>query len=129
MKNSNLIKLFALTIVFIFSVLNVSAKQSKNIVYDAEQKNGVLVGQTLYKCENNNLEKFARYNYVYDNDNRILENNISRWNKETNNWEKSISVQYRYENNTISTKYYAWNKDNNRYQIIPSMSNQIKRNL
>lgn len=129
MKNNNLIKFTTLAIILISSILGASAKQSKNIVYDAQQRNGVLVGQTLYKCEENTLEKFARYNYVYDKDNRIIENNISRWNKDTNTWEKSISVQYRYENNVISTKYYAWNNENMRYQLIPSLTNEITESL
>ncbi len=128
MKRSNIIKVLSLVIILAFSFLSASAKQSKNIVYDAVQKNGVLVGQTLYKCEDNTLEKFARYNYVYDKSNRIIENNISKWNKESKSWEKSISVQYRYENNVITTKYYAWNSNNMRYQLIPSMGDTIIEN-
>lgn len=125
--NKNLLKKLALaSMLLVTSSLSVFSKQNNNtIIYDAIEQNGVLIGQTLYKCDDNKLEQFVKYNYIYDNNDRIIENNITKWNKERNSWEKSISVKYAYQNNTITKKYYIWNENSHRYKLLPNMSKTI----
>lgn len=126
MKKGNIIKISMLFILFIISSLNLSAKQSKDFVYDSIEKNGILIGQTIYKCNENLLERFVQYNYVFNDENRIIENNILKWNSESKKWEKGASIRYTYANNTITTKYYKWDSNKQDYILIPKMSSIIE---
>ena len=126
MNTRNVFRMLTVMIVLVATQFSAYAKQDNNIVYNALERNGVLVGQTIYKKEGSNLAQVARYNYVYDQNKRIVENNISRWNKEDQVWENSISVQYRYKGQNITTKYYAWDNETNTYQLIPRLSSTIK---
>lgn len=126
MKTNNIFRILTAMIIIVTSQFTAFAKQDISIVYNAVERNGVLVGQTLYKKEGESLAQMARYNYVYNQNNQIIENNISKWNNKTESWDKSISVQYRYDDQTISTKYYAWDNEKEEYIHIPKLNKEIK---
>ena len=72
MKAMNFIKtLLEIVTVFIANATISAAKLNNNLIYNAEEVNGVKVAETVYKMDNNLLTKYMKYNYKYDaNDQR-----------------------------------------------------------
>ena len=54
--------------------INAMAGNHDNLVYNNEEVNGVMVGQTVYKNIDNMLVNYMQYNYKYDNQKRMTEN-------------------------------------------------------
>lgn len=132
MKFKQIYKVLLVALVTISGFCSVSAKSniSNNIIYNLEEKDGILVGQTLYRQEGKELSNYLKYSYVYDNNNRIVENNILRWDDDTNTWSKALTVRYQYEGQNVNTKSYIWDASRQEYKLIPQFSKQfLDKNL
>lgn len=127
MKFKQVYKVLLVALVTISSFCSVSAKSniSNNIIYNLEEKDGILVGQTLYKQEGKELSQYLKYNYVYDNQNRIVENNILRWDEDNNRWGKALTVRYQYDGQNVNTKSYIWDASRQEYKLIPQFNKQF----
>ncbi len=122
MRMKSFYRVLVLTILMTCTAFSAFAKQSvntNNIVYNFEERNGLLVGQTLYKQEGKALSHYIRYNYTYDQNNKIVENNIQMWNKDKKQWDKSLSVRYEYNGQNVSTQCYKWDANKNSYKLLP----------
>ena len=126
MKMKYFYKLLILAVIILSSTFTASARNSaNNIVYNLEEENGVLVGQTLYKQEGKMLSQYIRYNYTYDKNNRIVESNILKWNNASNKWDKCLIVHYLYEGQEVSTRSYKWNKQYEKYELMPKFNTEF----
>ena len=54
--------------------MNASADNKNNLIYNSQEVNGVMVGQTVYKAEGSLLANYMKYNYKYDDQKRMTEN-------------------------------------------------------
>ena len=119
MKAKQLIKFLGLSLLFIcITTISVSARHNKsNIFYNLEEKNGATVGQTLYKENGKVLSQLAKYAYTYNEDNRIIQNNISVWNNDENKWERGFLIRYNYEGQNTTVEYYKWNRERGIYEL------------
>lgn len=120
-------KVLIVAVMLIGSIFTVSAKTSvNNIVYNIQEKNGMMVGQTLYKQEGKTLTQYLRYSYVYNNEHKIVENNIEKWDSQKQEWVNGLTTKYSYEGQNIVTKTYKWNNDKKAYQLMPSKTKEFK---
>lgn len=127
MKFKQNFKVLIIAVLLIGSFCNLSAKTNvNNIVYNTHEKNGMLVGQTLYKQEGKTLTQYLRYNYVYNNENKIIENNIEKWDNENQTWINALTTKYSYENQNVLTKTYKWNSIKKIYQLMPEKTKQFE---
>lgn len=102
--------------------LNVSARNDNNLIYNSEQKDGLLIGQTVYKQDGESLSNYIKYNYAYDAQKRMIQNETMKWNNLKNNWENDLCIRYRYEGGSVTTEYYKWNNKKAEYILVPEMT-------
>lgn len=123
MKTKVFLKTVVLSTVLLMSSIAVSARNyDGNLIYNSEEENGVLVGQTVYKMEGDNLANYMKYSYKYDDNKRMIENETLRWNSQKSQWEQDLCVRYAYEGKTVTTSYYKWNNRKQTYTIVPEMT-------
>ena len=63
--------------------LNASADNKSNLIYNSEEVNGMKVAETVYKMDGNTLANYMKYNYKYDDQNRMTESEALKWNTST----------------------------------------------
>lgn len=102
--------------------LNASADNKSNLIYNSEEVNGVMVGQTVYKMEGSALANYMKYNYTYDNQKRMTESEALKWNSIKNSWDNDMCIRYAYQGKSITTTYYKWNKKQGEYVLVPEMT-------
>lgn len=75
MKALNLMKIvIAVVIAFIANVTIYASTPDNNLIYNAEEVNGMKVAETVYKMDGNMLTNYMKYNYKYDENKQMTEN-------------------------------------------------------
>lgn len=123
MKKLLSLKVFVLSATLLLGILNASARSlDGQLIYNSVEKDGVKVGQTVYKMNGTLLTNYMQYNYKYDDKKRMIESELLKWNANKENWEKDLKVTYFYEGKTITTHYYKWNEKKQSYILDPEMT-------
>lgn len=74
MKVNVSIRTIALSVVLFVGSLTVSAHNNDgNLIYNSEERDGVMVEQTVYKKEGAALANYMKYNYKYNDQKRMTE--------------------------------------------------------
>lgn len=102
--------------------LNASADNKSNLIYNSEEVNGMKVAETVYKMDGNTLANYMKYNYKYDDQNRMTESEALKWNSTKNTWGKDMCIRYAYQSKTMTTTYYKWNNKKGEYILVPEMT-------
>ncbi len=102
--------------------MNAMADNSHDLIYNSEEVNGVMVGQTVYKSDGTTLANYMRYRYTYDDQQRMTQNETQKWNSRKNVWENDICIHYTYKGKTVTTEYYKWDKKTQAYVLAPEMT-------
>lgn len=102
--------------------LNASADNKSNLIYNSEEVNGMKVAETVYKMDGNTLANYMKYNYKYDDQNRMTESEALKWNSTKNTWGKDMCIRYTYQGKTMTTTYYKWNNKKGEYILVPEMT-------
>ena len=120
MKKMNLAKcVVVLVITFVASLSTYAAKMNNNLIYNAQEVNGLKVAETVYKKDGNMLTNYMKYNYKYNDNNQMTENMSQKWNVNKNCWENDLCIRYTYDNKSVTTEYYKWNSKKNDFILIP----------
>jgi lipopolysaccharide export LptBFGC system permease protein LptF len=123
MKMNNILKALTLVVVMFVSVISVSARNNdNNLIRNTEEKDGVMVGQTVYKVDGNTLTNYMKYSYSYDDQKRMTESISYKWDSADNNWENDLRMTYTYSGKTVTTDYYKWNKKAQKFVLVPEMT-------
>lgn len=122
MKTKVFLKTVAFSAVILFSSIAASAANKNNLIYNSEEKDGVMVGQTVYKMDGGTLANYMKYNYKYDDQKRMIENETQKWNSEKNDWQNNLLIRYAYKGKTLTTTYYKWNSKQKEYTLVPDMT-------
>ena len=123
MKTMSIMKTLLVTAVIMISNVTISARTTEsNLVYNAEEVNGVKVAETVYKRNGDMLTNYMKYNYKYDNNQQMTENLSQKWNEDENAWENDLCIRFTYDNKSITTQYYKWNPKKHTFVLIPSMT-------
>ena len=102
--------------------LNASADNKSNLIYNSEEVNGMKVAETVYKMDGNTLANYMKYNYKYDDQNRMTESEALKWNSTKNTWGKDMCIRYANQGKTMTTTYYKWNNKKGEYILVPEMT-------
>ena len=81
-----------------------------------------MIEQTVYKKEGAALANYMKYNYKYNDQKRMTESEVLKWNANNQKWENSLRITYAYEGKTVTTNYYKWNNKKNAYILVPEMT-------
>ncbi|MCD8032483.1 MAG: DUF3836 domain-containing protein [Bacteroides sp.] len=129
MKKVVYLKSFLLLSFFLcMQVLAYAGSHDGNYVYNTEEKDGVMVAQTVYKIESGALVNHIKYNYSYDDRQRMTEHETLKWNSARQQWEKDTCIRYTYEGKLVTTIYYKWNSKQKDYLEIPEMTVTMEAN-
>ena len=113
MKKMNLAKcVVVLVITFVASLSTYAAKMNNNLIYNAQEVNGLKVAETVYKKDGNMLTNYMKYSYKYNDNNQMTENMS----------QKDLCIRYTYDNKSVTTEYYKWNSKKNDFILIPEMT-------
>lgn len=110
--------LFAV-VVFVCGV-QAMADNKSNLIYNTSEVNGLKVAETIYKSDNGMLTNYMQYNYKYDAQNRMVENEAMKW--DGSEWKKDMCIRYAYQGKSITTTYYKWNSRKGEYTLVPDMT-------
>ncbi len=102
--------------------MNASADNKSNLIYNSEEKDGMMVGQTVYKMDSGTLANYMKYSYKYDDQKRMTESETMKWNSQKNTWENDLRICYAYQGKSITTTYYKWNSKQKAYVLVPDMT-------
>ena len=81
-----------------------------------------MVGQTVYKMEGSALANYMKYNYKYDEQNRMIESEALKWDAVREEWKQDMVIRYAYQGKSVTTTYYKWNKKQKDYVLVPEMT-------
>lgn len=123
MKTKVSLKSAVLAVALLVSSIAVSARSyDGNLIYNSQEKDGVMVGQTVFKMDNGTLANYMKYNYKYDDSQRMTESEAMKWNSNKNAWENDLRITYLYSGKTVTTNYFKWNSKSNSYVLAPEMT-------
>lgn len=123
MKALNLMKIvIAVVIAFIANVTIYASTPDNNLIYNAEEVNGMKVAETIYKMDGNMLTNYMKYNYKYDENKQMTENLSQKWNSTKNRWDNDLCIRYTYDSKSITTEYYKWNAKKKTFVLVPEMT-------
>ena len=122
MKAKVFFKLCILSSLLLMGGTNLFANSENNLIYNSEEVNGVMVGETVYKMDGGTLSNYMQYNYKYDDQQRKVESEALKWNATRGEWTKDMCIRYAYEGNMVTTTYYKWNNRKGTYVLVPEMT-------
>lgn len=122
MKTKVFLKTALLSAVILFGSISTFAANKNNLIYNSEEKDGVMVGQTVYKMDGSTLANYMKYSYKYDDQQRMTESETMKWNSTKNAWENELRVCYTYQGKSLTTTYYKWNSKQKAYILVPEMT-------
>ena len=122
MRTKVFLKTVALSAVILFSAMAASAANKNNLIYNSEEKDGMMVGQTVYKMDSGTLANYMKYSYKYNDQKRMTESETMKWNSQKNTWENDLRICYAYQGKSITTTYYKWNSKQKAYVLVPDMT-------
>lgn len=122
MKNI-LSTLFLVTLLYLAnSTINAATPQDNGLIRNAEEVNGIIVSETVYKLDGSILTNYMKHNYKYDANNQRIEDEALKWNGTKDCWDKDLCIRYVYSDTSITTEYYKWNKKKKDYILVPEMT-------
>lgn len=111
MKTTNLFKALALAALTVVSTFNVEAfAQETNFITNEEVENNLVVAKTIYKQDGNYLHNHMRYEFAYDDVNRLVCKTATKWDGATDEWVPYFQMTYRYEADEIIMSYARWDE-------------------
>ena len=123
MKALKLVKIaIVVVIAFIANVTIYASTPDNNLIYNAEEVDGLKVAETVYKMNGNMLTNYMKYNYKYDTNKQMTENISQKWNNTKSRWENDLCIRYTYDNKSITTEYYKWNARKKTFVLVPEMT-------
>ncbi len=106
-----------ITVATIFAMsLNVSNSDC-NFCYNTEVSDNVITAQVVYKKSEDGkyLSHHLKYNYTYDDSQRLVQKEVLRWNADSGKWQRSHCLNYVYDMFGHSIEYALWNTSKNGY--------------
>lgn len=115
MKTTNLFKAVAFVAMIIVSVMNSEVKAQDNFITNEEVKNDLVVSKTIFRQDGTYLYNHMRYEFTYDNENRLTGKIASKWDGAKEQWMPYFKMSYKYDNNEITMSYARWNQSHKAY--------------
>ncbi|MGL4520058.1 MAG: DUF3836 domain-containing protein [Phocaeicola sp.] len=123
MKTMNVRK-FLVSVGFMFAaaVATFAATPGDNLIYNAEEVNGVVVSETVYKMSGSMLTNHVKHNYEYDANQQRTVDETQKWNSGKNRWENDLCIRFSYAGKSVTANYYKWNSKAKEYVHLPDMT-------
>lgn len=111
MKTTNLLKALALAALTLVSTFNFEIRaQETNFITNEEVENNLVVSKTIYRQDGNYLYNHMRYEFTYDDANRLVCKTAAKWDGSMDEWVPYFQMTYRYEASEIVMSYARWDE-------------------
>ena len=114
-------------LIAVLFIANLPMNAQNNLIRNTEEKDGVIVTETVYKLEGGTLVNYMKHHYKYDENKQRTEDEALKWNGTRDEWEKGLCIRYVYTETTITTEYYKWDKKKKDYILVPKMTVTMNR--
>ena len=117
MKTNLISKAVVMLAVVMASVMNFSASAVNPTQYvtNDEMSGELMTAKNIFRNEDGHLFRHLRYTYTYDNANRVISKEASKWNSEKEAWVPCFKLDVEYANNEVELNYACWNSKSNAY--------------
>lgn len=117
MKTNVILKAVVMVAVVMASVLNFSANAMNptDYVKNEEMSGELVTARTIFRNEDGYLFRHLRYTYSYDNENRVISKEASKWDSVKEAWIPYFKLDIEYTGDEVSLSYARWNSKDNAY--------------
>ena len=116
-------KIFStILMIAVLFIANLPMNAQNNLIRNTEEKDGLIVAETVFRLEEGTLINYMKHNYKYDDNKQRIEDEAMKWNDTKEEWVKVLCIRYSYTEKSITTEYYKWNKKKKDYILVPEMT-------
>ena len=116
-------KIFStILMIAVLFIANLPMNAQNNLIRNTEEKDGLIVAETVFRLEEGTLINYMKHNYKYDDNKQRIEDEAMKWNDVREEWLKDLCIRYSYTEKSITTEYYKWNKKKKDYVLVPEMT-------
>ena len=117
MKTNVILKAVVMVAVVMASVLNFSANAMNptDYVKNEEMSGELVTARTIFRNEDGYLFRHLRYTYGYDNENRVISKEATKWDSVKEAWVPYFKLDIEYTGDEVSLSYARWNSKDNAY--------------
>ena len=121
-------KIFStMLMIAVLFIANLPMNAQNNLIRNTEEKDGLIVTETIFRLEEGTLINYMKHNYKYDDNKQRIEDEAMKWNDVREEWLKDLCIRYSYTEKSITTEYYKWNKKKKDYVLVPEMTVTMDR--
>ena len=121
-------KIFStILMIAVLFIANLPMNVQNNLIRNTEEKDGLIVTETIFRLEEGTLINYMKHNYKYDDNKQRIEDEAMKWNDVREEWTKDLCIRYSYTEKSITTEYYKWNKKKKDYVLVPEMTVTMDR--
>ena len=121
-------KIFStILMIAVLFIANLPMNAQNNLIRNTEEKDGLIVTETIFRLEEGTLINYMKHNYKYDENKQRIEDEAMKWNDVREEWTKDLCIRYSYTEKSITTEYYKWNKKKKDYVLVPEMTVTMDR--
>ena len=117
MKATVFSKAVVMVVVVMASVMNFSASAVNPAKYvtNDEMTGELMTAKTIFRNEDGHLFRHLRYTYTYDNENRVVSKEASKWDSTKAAWVPYFKLDVEYTDTEVELSYARWNSRSNAY--------------
>ena len=117
MKATVFSKAVVMVVVVMASVMNfaASAVNPAKYVTNDEMTGELMTAKTIFRNEDGHLFRHLRYTYTYDNENRVVSKEASKWDSTKATWIPYFKLDVEYTDTEVELSYARWNSRSNAY--------------
>ena len=116
-------KIFStILMIAVLFIANLPMNAQNNLIRNTEEKDGLIVAETVFRLEEGTLINYMKHNYKYDDNKQRIEDEAMKWNDVREEWVKDLWIRFSYTEKSITTEYYKWNKKKKDYVFVPEMT-------
>ncbi len=115
MKTTSLFKAVALVAIMIASVLNSEVKAQDGFITNQVMNGELVASKTIFKQDGSYLRNHMQYTFTYDDQNRLVSKQASKWDGVIDAWVPYFKMTYQYSDNEITMNYARWNESHKAY--------------
>ena len=104
MKTTSLFKAVALVAIMIASVLNSEVKAQDGFITNQVMNGELVASKTIFKKDGSYLQRHMQYTFAYDDQNRLISKEASKWDGAKDEWVPYFKMTYQYSDNEIDRK-------------------------
>lgn len=115
MKTTSVLKAVAMVAMMVASVLNSEVKAQDGFITNQVMNGELVASKTIFKQEGSYLQRHIQYIFTYDDSNRLISKEASKWDGAKDEWVPYFKMTYQYGDNQITMNYARWNESHKAY--------------